>query len=178
MYDRWLGDASGDMYEFIQFLRHRARGTIVEIGVRGGVSTAALLLGLESDPAGHLCSIDIDAKCGELFEHPQWTFIHADSWDIGKAFSQLPRAIDILLIDGDHTAPTVDSDLDNYSRLVRKGGMILMHDIVPPPNVTPQIIAGGWGTEDVRSAYHRFIRETGYTHFELPGKYGMGVIYV
>lgn len=178
VYNRWVGDPSGDMYEFIQFLRHRAKGNILEIGVRDGVSTASFLLGLEKN-GGHLWSLDIDAKCGELFNHPQWTFIHSDSTkeDLERD-KQIITPLDILFIDGDHTHPAVDHDLNHWSKLVRKGGMILVHDIVPPPNVTPKMIAEGWGTEDVRDAYHAFIIKTGATHFELPGKFGMGVIYV
>jgi len=43
------------------------------------------------------------------------------------------RAVDFLLIDGDHTYPGVKADFEMYSPLVRAGGVIAFHDIVPGP---------------------------------------------
>lgn len=39
------------------------------------------------------------------------------------------RKIDFAFIDGGHTEIAVTSDYQNYSKLVRKGGMIAFHDI-------------------------------------------------
>ena len=41
--------------------------------------------------------------------------------------------IDFLFIDGDHTYEGVKSDFEMYSPLVRSGGLIALHDIVPGP---------------------------------------------
>ncbi|MFH2020667.1 MAG: class I SAM-dependent methyltransferase [archaeon] len=38
--------------------------------------------------------------------------------------------IDFLFIDGDHSYPAVKRDFDLYSRLVKKGGIIALHDII------------------------------------------------
>lgn len=38
--------------------------------------------------------------------------------------------IDVLFIDGDHSYQGVKADFENYSPMVRKGGLILFHDIV------------------------------------------------
>lgn len=43
------------------------------------------------------------------------------------------RQIDFLFIDGDHTYEGVKKDFEMYSPLVRKGGIIAFHDIVPGP---------------------------------------------
>lgn len=43
------------------------------------------------------------------------------------------RGVDVLLIDGDHSYDGVKSDFLAYSRLVRSGGLIIFHDIVPGP---------------------------------------------
>jgi predicted O-methyltransferase YrrM len=43
------------------------------------------------------------------------------------------RPIDFLFIDGDHTYAGVEMDLRMYSPLVRKGGLVAFHDIVPGP---------------------------------------------
>jgi predicted O-methyltransferase YrrM len=41
------------------------------------------------------------------------------------------RSIDFAFIDGDHTYEGVKSDFLNYGRLVRPGGIIAFHDILP-----------------------------------------------
>lgn len=43
------------------------------------------------------------------------------------------RSIDVLFIDGDHTRAGVEADYRMYSPLVRKGGLVAFHDIVPGP---------------------------------------------
>jgi predicted O-methyltransferase YrrM len=41
------------------------------------------------------------------------------------------RALDLLFVDGDHTYEGVKQDFADYSRLVRPGGLVAFHDIVP-----------------------------------------------
>ena len=41
------------------------------------------------------------------------------------------RPVDLLFIDGDHSYDGVRSDYEAYGRLVRPGGLIAFHDIVP-----------------------------------------------
>jgi predicted O-methyltransferase YrrM len=43
------------------------------------------------------------------------------------------RSIDFLFIDGDHTYEGVKVDYGLYSGLVRPGGLVALHDIVPHP---------------------------------------------
>jgi predicted O-methyltransferase YrrM len=43
------------------------------------------------------------------------------------------RPVDVLFIDGDHTRAGVEADFRMYSPLVRKGGLVAFHDIVPGP---------------------------------------------
>ena len=47
--------------------------------------------------------------------------------------------LDLLFIDGDHTYEGVDADYRMYSPLVRKGGLVAFHDIVPGP---PEAVGG------------------------------------
>ena len=42
--------------------------------------------------------------------------------------------IDLLFIDGDHTYDGVRQDFEMYGPLVREGGLIALHDIVPNPS--------------------------------------------
>jgi predicted O-methyltransferase YrrM len=45
-----------------------------------------------------------------------------------------PLALDVLFIDGDHTYEGVKRDFLMYKPLVRNGGLIALHDIVPHPS--------------------------------------------
>ncbi len=46
----------------------------------------------------------------------------------------LGAPLDYLLIDGDHTYEGVKRDFDLYAPLVRPGGLVVLHDIVPQPH--------------------------------------------
>ena len=48
------------------------------------------------------------------------------------------KTIDFVFIDGDHTYEGVKSDFLNYGPLVRPGGIIGFHDILPRPEL-PEI---------------------------------------
>lgn len=160
VYSGCLAEPVCDMRDHLDYLRHIACGNILEIGVRGGASTSAFLLGLE-EHGGHLYSVDIEAYCGAKFaEHPQWTFIHADSHKIyydlmariaSPAFLEGKPGFqfDILFIDGDHEYAGVRADLA-LAEYVKPGGKILMHDVCEPS------LAG------VRQAMDEFLAEKGW----------------
>jgi len=52
--------------------------------------------------------------------------------------------IDFLFIDGDHTYEGVKDDFSLYSPLVRPGGLVVFHDILPNPNDTHIQVAPFW----------------------------------
>ena len=166
------GCHEGDMSAFLPFLRAHAHGNILEIGVRGGASTSALLLGLEAS-GGHLYSIDI-RDCSHLWTHPQWTFTQRDSHDIP------PRPtpeFDLILIDGDHSRDGFRSDLRKFYQSLKPGGILCCHDICPEPGQTFEDAGGDYPSVAIREEYFAFIAEHGLKHEELPGRYGMGVIH-
>jgi predicted O-methyltransferase YrrM len=166
------GLATGDMKDFLPLLRGLAQGKILEIGVRDGASTSALLLGLEDrDPLGSLRSIDI-TDCSHLWSHPQWSFIHGDS----RAQSFEDHCFDLAFIDGDHTRDGFLADLENCMRWVKPGGLILCHDISPLPNYTNEARGGDWPSEYVGEEFFAYAREHKLRHFAYPGTWGMGVI--
>jgi len=82
------------------------------------------------------------------------------------------QELDFLFIDGDHTYEGVKRDFEMYSPLVRRGGVIAFHDIVPGP---PENVGGVpmfW-----RETKHR------YRHLEIvkdwhQGGCGIGVLFV
>jgi predicted O-methyltransferase YrrM len=43
------------------------------------------------------------------------------------------QQLDLLFVDGDHTAEGVAADFRMYAPLVRRGGLVAFHDIVPGP---------------------------------------------
>lgn len=119
---RW-GYGLTDIHHHLPRLREAACGAVLEIGVRFGSSTAALLLGLE-EQGGHLWSVDTDPCefARGLFEgHPQWTFVHGDSRNV----TGLPGEIDLLFVDGDHSYEGVLADLMNFGP---RAHTIMLHD--------------------------------------------------
>lgn len=97
---------------------------VIELGVRGGVSTIAWLYGL-SLTGGPLTSIDV-SPAPELGFHAHWRFIQGDDLD-PDVLARLDQA-DIVFIDTTHEYAQTLSELLSYRRLVRSGGYIVLHD--------------------------------------------------
>lgn len=97
--------ANRDMVPHLETLTEYASHSqvIVEFGVRGGVSTWALLDGLP--PEGRLFSVDID-NCRQTVpdrvrnDH-RWTFLHGDDMDPAVQ-ALLPELADLVFIDTSH----------------------------------------------------------------------------
>lgn len=130
-YDRHLREWS-DIGVHLPWLRENAHGVVLEIGVRDGVSTSALLLGV-AHSGGHVWSVDIADTAIEwdIDARVNWTFLRADSGrDSAAVLSAMGRrdasfAIDLLFIDGDHTFAGAMADLTAYGPLART---IAIHD--------------------------------------------------
>ena len=124
-----LKELPSDIKSHIDHLYQVAKGKkkIIEIGVRKGISTKALLAGI-MEGNGKLLSRD-EANYYEVIEEafrPQWTFVQGKSQEV-----MLPEewhsGIDILFIDGNHKI--ADKDFLKFEKYVRHGGKILLHDI-------------------------------------------------
>jgi len=61
------------------------------------------------------------------------------------------QKIDFLFIDGDHSYKGVKKDFEMYSGLVKKGGMIAFHDIVPHPPETGCEVSRFW--REIKNRY-------------------------
>ena len=70
-----------------------------EIGMRGGSSTAAFLMGVRHK-GGHVDSKTLD----------------------------FPEPLDVLYIDGDHSYGGARADLDRHLKSVKPGGVVMLHD--------------------------------------------------
>lgn len=92
------------------------------------------------------------------------------------------REVDVLFIDGDHTYGGVKRDFEMYGRLVRDGGVIAFHDIVPPSPTGPRprndfALQGGEVSQfwaDLRSSHQvsEFVEDW------QSGRFGIGAIKV
>ena len=76
---------------------------------------------------------------------------------------------DMALIDGDHRRAAYAGDLYNCYHWVRPGGLILSHDIVPERG--HEFYAVG-----LREEFYKSHKDGVEEVYELPGKYGMGVM--
>ena len=159
-----------DIQHHLPLLYSLARGNVLELGTRSGVSTAALLAGVEAR-GGQVWSVDIDDCSGVAAGHPLWTFTQGDSTDdqLFKRVCQQANPIgpagfefQLLLIDTFHCYEQAAAELALWHRSVAPGGTILMHD--------PETFPG------VRRAAQEFATKHGWPiTFVLPC-HGMAVI--
>jgi cephalosporin hydroxylase len=124
--------------ELLDFLRYAAQSqpaVVVEIGSQFG-GTGLLMSSLPT--VSHVVQIDliirnrrgiVAAKKPNL----NWDFVEGDSSTALTALARKLHAtpIDVLFIDGDHNLAGVTSDFRLFAPLVRCGGLIAFHDIVP-----------------------------------------------
>jgi predicted O-methyltransferase YrrM len=121
---------------------------LVEIGTaRGG--TLFLLTRVAADDA---TIVSVDLPGGEFGggyarrrtllyrqfarQHQRLRLIRGDSAapsTVARVQATVGGAIDFLFIDGDHRYDGVRRDFESYAPLVRPGGLIAIHDIVPGP---------------------------------------------
>lgn len=109
---------------------------IVELGVRTGNSTISFLSGLERANNGELFSCDIDPcehasnlmKSANLSK--RWKFTQIDSLSFAELFE---NTIDLVFIDTDHTYELTKKELEIWSKKVKIGGRILLHDTLSRP---------------------------------------------
>lgn len=132
VYDKYSREWS-DISLHLPWLRDNAHGTVLEIGVREGISTAALLLGV-AHWGGHVYSVDIEDRSELYSDNPDyahmWTFIQADSKDWKRVFEGIGLrdgsfSIDLLFIDGCHSYSGCISDLTTYGPWSK---VIAVHD--------------------------------------------------
>jgi cephalosporin hydroxylase len=180
-----------ELAPLIALLRRRSLGVVVEIGTaRGGTLFAWCRL---AEPGALIVSIDLPGgRFGGGYTsddisrlrrygrpHQKLHFLQTDSHDVqtrGTLSNLLEgRAIDFLLIDGDHTYDGVRRDFVLYAPLVRDGCPIAFHDILPHPEEQSCEVDRFWNeikgsfrhTEFIDPHRDRFGRQWG----------GIGVLY-
>jgi len=80
--------------------------------------------------------------------------------------------LDFLFIDGDHSYEGVKKDFEMYSSLVRKGGIIVFHDIVPGPPEYAGFVSKFWREIKIKHRYMEIVESWSQNG------YGIGILYV
>jgi len=91
--------------------------------------------------------------------------LRRDSADVPAHFR--PASFDILHIDGDHTPTGVRKDWNNYTPMVRAGGLVLIHDVANEG-------APGWGVHELWA--ETLSKMPGAYAISQPGSYGIGIV--
>jgi len=115
------------LYDFTVQIPDREK-VVVELGVRNGNSTVALLAAV-NDSGGHLYSVDIRHCRGveEAYrEESNFTFILGDDMKVVKGWN---KPINHLFIDTSHTFDHTLRELREWGKWVKLGGIITLHDI-------------------------------------------------
>lgn len=150
--------------------------TIIEIGVRTGFSTCALL------SAAHYmrgqvwsCDVDIPHVPAEWRHDERWHFHHGSSID-EATLEWMPEEADLIMLDSGHGYDLTLSELRAYFPRLRGGGVVLLHDTqFMPPNIYLPDVGG-----PVYEAIVQFTAETGAPWFNRKSVspfYGLGVMF-
>jgi len=123
-----------DIKGHMDYLMKNAYGSVLELGVRDGYSTTALLLGVEGSD-GHLFSVDKNQACGRHYSgHPNWTFINAYSTDVEDIETKVleagyPFQFDLIFLDTLHSYEQVSLEIGTYLPKLNSDGQIVVHDV-------------------------------------------------
>jgi len=100
---------------------------IVNIGVFRCASMYCLRAGA---PKARLIGVDIKPCDVPIDPGLKAEFIIADS---AKCHDRVTAPVHLLFIDGDHRYSGVKADLEGWTRLIKPGGMLILHDYAPLP---------------------------------------------
>lgn len=173
--------AWSDIQDHMVYLHHTVimdlATSVIELGVRKGNSTAALLSAVVATD-GLLWSCDIDPPDvpEDWLACPNWRFYRGDSVS-EDILEWMPKSAQVVFIDTSHTYNQTMAELRAYVPRVSGGGVVLCHDTqwLPPATSTPH------PDGPVTDALSDFCRETGLkwtNRRSKPGFYGLGVIRV
>ena len=176
-----------EILSFVDFVAQHKPKVVGEIGLKDGGNTLLFLRALPDVET--MISLDIlvhnEGRIRSLTRPGQrFVCIEGDTHS-RKVRRKLERTLrgqrfDMLFIDGDHSYEGVKQDHKEYKSLVRDGGLIAFHDIVPDHR-------GAQGYEHTGNCYaggvHRYWAEfkDQYTHWEFveswdQNGFGIGVI--
>lgn len=180
------GQVPSEIKQLLNVLAQNPPRRVLEIGTAGG-GTFFLLTRAAAEDA-FLLSADLPFGLfgggyppwrGRLIQsfarsRQQVRLLRADSHAPGtlNQVKELLRGelLDLLFIDGDHRYDGVKSDFEMYSPLVRKGGLIGFHDIVPGPENNVGGVPTFWRELKQKHPVREFVADW------MQGGYGIGVL--
>lgn len=134
-----------ELARLLEIVTRRAPRTVVEIGTARGGTLYALMQA--APPDALLVSIDLPGGINGGGQSSEERLLLSDlskpaqtvKWISGDSHATATRRIllemlqgrriDLLFIDGDHRYAGVRADLEDYGRLVSRGGLVALHDI-------------------------------------------------
>jgi SAM-dependent methyltransferase len=145
---------------------------VIELGVRTGNSTAALLAGAEA-VAGHVWSVDREPPSVPEWwsSSPQWTYVLGDDLEVAQ---HLPNDVDVVVLDTSHEYDATRRELSAYLPKVRSGGVVLCHDTEVEQ---PEGVHAG-PPFPVRRAIDEVVATLHLQCEYVTGCFGLGVIHV
>jgi cephalosporin hydroxylase len=129
-----------EILRLLEIIRAQRPANVCEVGAAGGGT--AMLFARAAAPDATLISIDLafnearrEAVTRFALPHQRVVCIEGDSHNPDSLevvrSSLRGGALDLLYLDGDHSYQGVAADFQMYAPLVRRGGLIVFHDIVP-----------------------------------------------
>ena len=180
-----------ELSPLISLLKRRRLRNIVEIGTaRGGTLYVWCRV---AEPDALIVSIDLpggpfgggytmkDMKTFRRYKrkHQKLCFLRLDSHKhstVRELKQKLQgQEIDLLFIDGDHTYSGVKRDFQLYAPLVKRNGLIVLHDILYHPKIPPCKVNKFWSEVKRRFPYKEFKKPQEKWGWGQWG--GLGVLY-
>lgn len=175
-----------EIAQLLHVLRALEPTSILEIGVAGGGTN--LLLSCAAPSVRSVLAIDLYVRNKEKLSYyapsgQERLFLDASSYapsTVEQVTAHLAgRKLDALFIDGDHGYDGARRDFEAYAPLVRAGGIIALHDIVPDELTRTGTFTGNWVGDvpalwqDIKASYptaREFIDDS------RQDGYGIGII--
>ena len=158
----------GDRRALWYLIRYFRPEGVLEIGTHIGASTVHLAAALPND--GRIVTVDIEDVNNEMAK--PWTrygataspaelagrlnlhveFVTSNS--LAYLSSCEPASFDFVFLDGDHAAATVYQEIPAACRVLRRGGVIVLHDFFPGlmPLWSNRVASIQWGEQDTHRA--------------------------
>lgn len=185
----WSMQKEQEILQLLRLVEETSPRVVCEIGAAWGGSL--LLFSRVAHPQATIISIDIGYTSARRGAYPclvrRGQKLHCLPLD-----SHAPatirtvknilrgRQIDFLFVDGDHTLSGVSADYQNYGQIVRDGGMIAFHDIVPDSrlrNGAPTAAYVGEVPQFWAAVKHRVKKTAEFVENKDQDGYGIGVLW-
>jgi predicted O-methyltransferase YrrM len=132
----------GEIAGLVSMLSDRSPRVVLELGTARGATL--FLFTQVAAPDARLVTMDVGSAAWRALFYRSFArrgqrvdLVRADSHrpeTLGRVKDLLGgRRVDFLFVDGDHGYEGVRQDFETYAPLVREGGLIALHDIVPGP---------------------------------------------